>query len=245
MLTTRERVTKGLDLLTEGLCSFVEGELKAVYRDDWIRAARTSFREDRAQILPKGEVVRWDAHALLTVMWDQWNSVFRHSLGQVERSLVCELRDSRNRWAHQQEFAFDDAYRILDSIERLLRVTGSPSAETVQHEKRELLRDELAEEVNADVSLRETTREKRTVVTVYVLCGTVMIAQTIYAWGLDAWALVVALLSFFGYLIYKKLRIETPQLGPHECRECRKIIYTDACPYCVLNRQPAMCAENE
>jgi hypothetical protein len=33
-------------------------------------------------------------------MWDQWNVVFRKTLGNAERSLVSELRDARNRWAH-------------------------------------------------------------------------------------------------------------------------------------------------
>ncbi len=28
----------------------------------------------------------------------------------VERSLLSELRDQRNKWAHQQTFSSDDAY---------------------------------------------------------------------------------------------------------------------------------------
>ncbi|HID24312.1 MAG TPA: AAA+ family ATPase, partial [Planctomycetaceae bacterium] len=121
MLTNRERVTRGLELLTEGLYPFVERQLRAFYKDDWLRAARRSYREDRSRILPKGDVVRWDAHTLLTVMWDHWNSVFKQKLGPLERSLVCEIRDFRNRWAHQQDFDFCDTFRVLDSIERLLR----------------------------------------------------------------------------------------------------------------------------
>jgi hypothetical protein len=34
-------------------------------------------------------------------MWDNWNDVFRNVLGHAERSLVSELRDWRNKWAHQ------------------------------------------------------------------------------------------------------------------------------------------------
>ena len=40
----------------------------------------------------------------------------RVSLGRAERSLVQELRDSRNKWAHQEPFSSDDADRALDSI---------------------------------------------------------------------------------------------------------------------------------
>jgi len=207
MLTPHERVTKGLDLLTAGLCPFVERELKAVYKNDWINAARTSFREDRNQILPKGNVVRWDAHALMTVMWDQWNSVFRNGLGQVERSLICELRDFRNRWAHQQNFDFDDAYRILDSIERVLRAVAASEADKVAHLKRELMRDELSEEINSEVRVWEIAKDKWTVITVYVICCTAMVVQSIHAWGSDAYALIGALIAFFAYLIYKKLSL--------------------------------------
>jgi hypothetical protein len=42
---------------------------------------------------------------VLKVMWDQWDSVFRKPLGRAERTLVAELRDVRNRWAHQESFA--------------------------------------------------------------------------------------------------------------------------------------------
>ncbi len=48
-------------------------------------------------------------------MWNQWNDVFRKTLGQAERTLVSELREVRNRWAHQEPFSSDDAYRALDS----------------------------------------------------------------------------------------------------------------------------------
>lgn len=41
-----------------------------------------------------GKVIRdWDVAALLRVMWEGWNEVFRRTLGQAERSLVSELRD--------------------------------------------------------------------------------------------------------------------------------------------------------
>ena len=38
-------------------------------------------------------------------MWESWNDVFRKTLGPAERSLVSELRDVRNKWAHQEPFS--------------------------------------------------------------------------------------------------------------------------------------------
>ena len=48
-----------------------------------------------------------------------WKDVFRESLGLAERGLVSELCDWRNKWAHQERFVSDDAYRVLDSVQRL------------------------------------------------------------------------------------------------------------------------------
>ena len=39
--------------------------------------------------------------------------MFRKILGPAERSLVGELRDQRNKWAHQQTFSGDHTYRSL------------------------------------------------------------------------------------------------------------------------------------
>ena len=51
---------------------------------------------------------------MLRSMWESWNDVFRKTLGPTDRSL-SELREHRNKWAHQQAFSGDDAYRALDS----------------------------------------------------------------------------------------------------------------------------------
>ncbi len=236
MLTYRERVTKGLEYLTEGLYPFVEEQLRAVYGDQWIQAARSSFREDRNALLPHGDVVRWDAHWLLTVMWDQWNAVFKRRLGQLERSLVCELRDFRNRWAHQKDFDFYDAYRVLDSIQRLLEAAESPLADAVRQEREEVLRERLSEELESQAIARETRRERITVVTVYSLCCIAIVAQLLCTWGWEAGILAGILVLTFAYLCYKKLRSQPVLFGPRECRRCRKIIYTADCPYCQAVR---------
>ena len=57
---------------------------------------------------------------LIEAHGESWNDVFRRTLGQAERSLVSELRDLRNKWAHQESFSTDDAYRAFDSAGRLL-----------------------------------------------------------------------------------------------------------------------------
>ena len=90
-LSNHERVGKALDLLSAGLRPFVERELQAAHGKDWV--ARSGLLDPRAPAGKKPKEPRLDAHALLGVMWDQWNDVFRKTLGQAERSLVSELRE--------------------------------------------------------------------------------------------------------------------------------------------------------
>jgi hypothetical protein len=95
-LSNHERIGKALDLLNAGLRPFVERELQAAYSKDWL--ARSGLLDPHAPAGNKLKEPRLDAHALLGAMWDQWNEVFRKTLGQAERSLVSELRDVRNKW---------------------------------------------------------------------------------------------------------------------------------------------------
>ncbi len=131
------RVGDGLELLNEGLKPFVEREMKAQYADKWTGIVQ-GILDNKTR---GGKKIHWDTQALLTVMWDQWNAVFRNTLGPAERSLVSELRDVRNRWAHQSTFNSDDAYRSLDSVERLLlAVSAGDQAEKANAIKHELMR---------------------------------------------------------------------------------------------------------
>ncbi len=85
--TNHGRVGDALELLNRGLRPFVERELQAVYGDQWEEMAAQTLREDRGAVKAtrKGEL-NWDTHNLLTVMWDQWNAVFRNALGHTGRS---------------------------------------------------------------------------------------------------------------------------------------------------------------
>ncbi len=144
-ITNHERVGKAMDLLKQGLGPFVEREFKSYYKDRAPAEATRYLGEDR--ILAKKAIVEWDAAALLKLMWESWNDVFRRILGPAERSLVNELRDLRNKWAHQQTFSGDDAYRALDSAGRLLTAISAPQSDEIEKTKMELLRLRFDEQV--------------------------------------------------------------------------------------------------
>lgn len=148
--TNHERVGKALELLKDGLRPFVERELKARDAQGWLNIVRESVTESQARLFTKASDPPWDATSLLAVMWNQWNEVFRKTLGPAERSLVSELRDHRNKWAHQQNFSSDDAYRALDSASRLLMAVSAPQADEIEKMKMELLRVRFDEQMRGE-----------------------------------------------------------------------------------------------
>jgi hypothetical protein len=147
-ITNHERVGKALEQLNTGLRPFVERELKATYKERWMETARPSFPNWQQTGKPATQL-NWDTQALLTVMWDLWNDCFRKILGPSDRSLVSELRDVRNKWAHQKTFSTDDAYRAIDSISRLLTAVSSEEVEQVEQMKAEILRVKFDEQVRS------------------------------------------------------------------------------------------------
>jgi predicted AAA+ superfamily ATPase len=147
-ITNHERVGKALELLKGGLGPFVEREFKSTYRDRAADDVARFMGEDRLNA--KRPVAEWDAAALLKLMWESWNDVFRKTLGPAERSLLSELRDHRNKWAHQESFSSDDAYRALDSAGRLLTAVSAPQADEIEKMKMELLRLRFDEQVRSE-----------------------------------------------------------------------------------------------
>src|SRR5206468_9124323 len=127
---------------------FVEREFKNVDKARVLDVARRYVADERA--VAKRALPEWDVAALLKLMWEAWNEVFGRTLGRAERSLVQELRDCRNKWAHQEPFSSDDADRALDSMARLLTAVSAPQADEVGKMKMELRRITFDEQVRSE-----------------------------------------------------------------------------------------------
>ena len=147
-ITNQDRVGKAMELLRTGLAPFVEREFKSQHQAQAAEAARRYFGDDRTTA--KKPVAEWDVAALLKLMWEAWNELFGKTLGRAERSLVQELRDCRNKWAHQEPFSSDDADRALDSMARLLTAVSAPQADDVNKMKLELRRLTFDEQVRSE-----------------------------------------------------------------------------------------------
>src|SRR5882672_4797437 len=146
--TNHERVGKAVELLKAGLAPFVEREFKDRYKGQALVEAQRLVASERLD--SSKPLLQWDAAVLLRLMWEAWNEVFRRTLGQAERTLVSELRDVRNKWAHQELFSTDDAYRALDSASRLLTAVSAPQSDEVEKLKMELLRVRFDEQVRTE-----------------------------------------------------------------------------------------------
>lgn len=133
-----ERVSKALELLKRGLGPFVQQEFTNTYKDGAMTEASKIITFD--SLNTKKPIMEWDVSVLLKLMWDSWHNVFRNILGQPVRNLVSELRDHRNRWAHQEYFSTDDTYRVLDSTGRLLTAISASQVNEIEKMKTELRR---------------------------------------------------------------------------------------------------------
>jgi hypothetical protein len=148
-------VEQVMDVLRAGLTPFVERYLKARYGAAWQSYARWD---------PRDGDFHWDVPVLIGTILTQWEPVFSAVMGPADRSLLHEVRDWRNRWAHQREIPATDVYRACDSAERLLLSVAAPEAARLHPLKRVLLRllhEEEAERIRADEQKQRATEEHR------------------------------------------------------------------------------------
>ncbi len=209
-------ISRGLDLLAAGLRPYLADRV-------------SKSRPDNRVLL---DIERGDAQFLLVFMWDRWNDLFRDDLSFVERSLISELRDFRNRWAHQDHLTEQDTYRVFDDIERLLNAVKSDQTWRASELRRESLNRLWQSEVGCDSRNRAFR-----ILSPYLLClsSAAAISVAFFQFFRMPWSLVLSLLVLLGLtrVAWFQSQRETVSLpGPKECSRCGKIIYTFECPYC-------------
>ncbi|MEU4608694.1 Swt1 family HEPN domain-containing protein [Kribbella sp. NPDC023972] len=91
---------------------------------DWagLLAARDEVKHGAAK-----KVDPDDPAVHLRVLTEDWRA-FEGKLSRPQQGLASELRETRNTWAHdgKRTTSTDDAYRALDTMERLLQAVGAP-----------------------------------------------------------------------------------------------------------------------
>lgn len=123
-ITNRERVDRAFLTLRDGLNVFIDSVTGTPHWDDLLSETMgKTFSRD-------------DVQTHLVFLTQRFNEVFKPHLSYAARTYANELRDFRNKWAHQAAFNADDTHRMLDSAERLLVECGQPEAAEVIRKSR-------------------------------------------------------------------------------------------------------------
>jgi uncharacterized protein len=145
------------------------GELKSRFGERWWKLAvqdvlRGAVRSDTrwAQMTDEERFELLDVQAILTIMTSCWNDVFQDQLGWTGRSYVSELREVRNSWAHQRAFSAEDAFRALDTIARLLAMTGGKGQEQLKKLSQELLHQRFEAETKRELKKSAAVTQTKT-----------------------------------------------------------------------------------
>ena len=140
-VSNRDRVSKGLEMLAEGLSPFVDRAM-TTYIDggDWIGYLK---KKDLTKFGNSKNLEMTDVAVQLRTITEE-RPAFKELLSQPEAAFASELREVRNRWAHNEAFSADDTYRALDTMERLLTAVGaSVQSETVKKLRQDFQRTSL------------------------------------------------------------------------------------------------------
>jgi hypothetical protein len=115
-MSNTEQVGRALDWLKRGLEPFVKQAMYDAYGERWREQLNGSIAERERS---------FDVHALLDIMKKEWAQIFRSKLGHHRYALIKEVREIRNRWAHQEPFSLDEVMRALEAIRQLLVAVGA------------------------------------------------------------------------------------------------------------------------
>jgi len=145
VMANTERVARSLDLLRDGLRPKCEETWAGFYGDDWLEVVNQQLHN------PERQPSTQDVAFLFKGMKATWNDVYGHGFPPAIRSLVFELSDVRNAWAHQESFTTDDTVRALDSMERVLEAFGNlEERQEIRDLRRDLMRQMFDEESRSE-----------------------------------------------------------------------------------------------
>lgn len=133
-LSNRDRIERMFQVLAPALDDFISsviGQADPAMGAEWTKLVHA---KDLKNGVPAGKVydaldpqvqLRILTEGNITGGYQQGWYPFNQTLGRAGESFAIELREVRNIWAHNGTFTDDDAYRSLDTCERLLKLVGA------------------------------------------------------------------------------------------------------------------------
>lgn len=154
MVSNIERVGRGLDTLAEALEPFIARVLVPHLPEgvtDWTWLLETKDGVAGKHYSPTDPQVQLRA---LTEPLGSLRYAFNGELARAEQNLASELRSVRDAWAHRKPFSPDDAYRALDTMERLLKAIGAVgAADGIRRLRLDVQRSAYADETRRDTQV--------------------------------------------------------------------------------------------
>lgn len=124
----KERISRGLDSFAVGMWPVINDAMtrRSPMGGNWVESY-------------PGENLQTDASAQIGVILDNRAQIFRYVLSREEFSWLHEVRDWRNNISHGGQVGHADAFRALDTIERVLTRHAAEQAQQVLTMKENLL----------------------------------------------------------------------------------------------------------
>jgi len=154
-MNNRDRVGRAFDLLSEGLHDLVDEVMTKTYNSSqWPDA--WAEEDARRRGGPVRTMTKQDVQVQLRAITERGYE-FKDVLSRAQQSFASELRETRNRWAHNEPFSSDDTVRALDTIERLLEAAGSTDSAADVRKLRTDLQRTVYEEQTRKQAKKATT----------------------------------------------------------------------------------------
>lgn len=131
-LSNRDRIGKLFEVIAPALDDYISsviGAIDAAAGANWVQlvAAKDGHAGKVYDPLdPQVQLRMLTESSITTNVKPRWYP-FSDTLGRVGEAFATELKNARNTWAHNGSFSDDDAYRALDTAERLMTLLGKPS----------------------------------------------------------------------------------------------------------------------
>ena len=131
--SNRDRVGKMFELLAPPLDEFIARSVASKLNKGASWTVLVQLKDEQKGVTGK-EYHQLDPQVQLRMLTENiphnlkagWYP-FDDAIGRVGQGYCKELREARNDWAHNKSFSDDDAYRCLDTAERLLVAIGAPA----------------------------------------------------------------------------------------------------------------------
>lgn len=130
-ISNRDRIGQMFDILAPVLDEFITGVLKPELAEgsSWVQLVE--LKDSKGRVAGR-KYSALDPQLALRMLTEKIPNQIKHGwypfdghLSKAHEAYASELRDARNSWAHGDPFSDDDAYRTLDTGERLLRSLGA------------------------------------------------------------------------------------------------------------------------